>query len=110
MLADAIPLLARLIETGAALVVVRGAARAAAALIRSGGSDVAITRVRLLLSQAVVTALGVMTAATLLKSTQLRTWSAIGAFAAILTLRTAVKRALAWEAARIQPSLARAAR
>lgn len=98
---DAIRLLARAIEFAGALVVLAGMARAMVAVATGRASNVALNRGRLLLATAVVSALGLMTAATLLKTINLRTWSAIGLFAAILALRTGVKWALAAEARRL---------
>ena len=54
------------------------------------------------MADGVVSALGFKTAATLLKTIELQTWTAIGLFAATLTLRTLVKRVLVWEQVRLQ--------
>ena len=82
-------------------VVIRGAA----VVIEFGGSvviAVAVARGRLLDADGVVAALGFKTAATLLKTIELQSWAAIGMFAAILTLRTVVKRVLVWEEVRLR--------
>ena len=66
------------------------------------GSHHAVVRGRLLVADGVVAALGYKTAATLLKTIELQAWSSIGMFAAILTLRTVVKRVLVWEEDRLR--------
>ena len=81
-----------------AVAVVRGLAAMAAGL----ESREAVVRGRLLVADGVVAALGYKTAATLLKSIELQSWAAIGMFAAILTLRTVVKRVLVWEEGRLR--------
>jgi uncharacterized membrane protein len=97
---EAVALLARLIEFLGALVIGAAIVRAAVALGSGRLSNVALNQARLLLASGVVSALGLMTAATLLKTINLRTWSAIGMFAVVLALRTLVKRTLAAEVAR----------
>lgn len=97
---DAIRWSARIIEFIGALVIGLAMARAGAALLAGRMRDSALTRARLLLAEGVVGALGLMTAATLLKTINLRTWSAIGMFAVVLALRTIVKRVLSAEASR----------
>ena len=62
----------------------------------------AILRGRLAVADGVLSALGFETAATLLKTVELRSWTAIGLFAAVLTLRTFVKLALVWEEERLR--------
>ena len=65
------------------------------ALARQHGLE----RCRLLLADGAVFSLGFKTAASLLKTLELNTWHQIGAFAAVLTLRTVLKRAFAAEKA-----------
>ncbi len=60
---------------------------------------------RLLLADGAVFSLGFKTAASLLKTLELNTWHQIGAFVAVLALRTVLKRAFAVE----KTSLARSA-
>ena len=95
----AVGLLARVIEFVGALVIAAAMLRAVIAMA-GGWSDAALNRARLLLANGVVGALGLMTAATLLKTITLASWSAIGMFAVVLALRTLVKRALAAEVER----------
>lgn len=95
---DAIRLGARLIEVVGGLVILSAMARAVWAALAGGLGDEAIGRMRVIMAQGVVGALGLMTAATLLMTVTLRSWDAIGIFAAILALRTLVKRTLAAEA------------
>ena len=101
----AVGLLARVIEFVGALVIAAAMVRALLA-IGSGWSNAALNRARLLLANGVVGALGLMTASTLLKTITLASWSAIGMFAAVLALRTLVKRALAAEVERSRGRLA----
>ena len=54
------------------------------------------------MADGIVAALGLETAATPPKTIELPTWSAIGLFAAILALRTVVKRVLVWEEDRLR--------
>jgi uncharacterized membrane protein len=63
-----------------------------------------LARARLLIAEGAVLALSFKTGATLLKTLDLPTWDRIAAFAAILALRTALKRAFAAE----QVAIARA--
>ena len=65
------------------------------ALIRQHGLELC----RLLLADSAVSSLGFKTAASLLKTLELNTWHQIGAFFAILTLRTILKRAFSAEQA-----------
>ena len=56
-----------------------------------------LDRGRLLLADGAVFSLGFKTAASLLKTLELNTWNQIGAFVAVLALRTVLKRAFAAE-------------
>jgi hypothetical protein len=56
---------------------------------------------RLHAADGVLAGLGLLTAATLLRTIELRTWSQIGLFAIILSLRIGLKRFFAWERSRI---------
>ena len=98
----AIHLAATLIEFGGGLFAVAGCVRGLAALVAARGSHAGIVRARLLVADGIIAALGFKTAATLLKTIELQTWNAIGAFATILTLRTVVKQVLVWEVSRLQ--------
>ncbi len=102
--ARAVAVIGGLIEFGGALIVTVAVARALAALVRNGGID----RARLLVIGGTLGALGYKGAATFLKAIELGSWHAIGTFAAIFTLRTAIKQLFAWERARVLAS-ARAA-
>ena len=74
------------------------------ALLRGGAPEEA----RLLVAEGAVLALGFKTGAALLKTLDLPTWERIAAFAAVLALRTALKRAFAAEAAAIAAARGRA--
>ena len=69
------------------------------ALARQHGLE----RCRLLLADGAVFSLGFKTAASLLKTLELNTWHQIGAFVAVLTLRTVLKRAFIVEKASLMP-------
>ncbi len=77
------------------------AAHCVAGLVELAGScDPAV--VRLLVIQGALWGLSLKTAASLLKTIEIRTWEQIAAFTAILALRTLVKRVMTWEAARLE--------
>lgn len=89
--------LAALIEFGGSLLVVFGYVRGALELVRARGSHHGIVAARLAVADGVVAALGFKTAATLLKTIELRSWNAILIFVAVFAIRTFVKQALAYE-------------
>ena len=91
-----------LIEFGGSVIIAVACLRGLAAMAIGRGTHSAIVGGRLLVADGVIAALGYKTAATLLKTIELQSWSAIGMFAAILTLRTLVKRVLVWEEARLR--------
>ena len=91
-----------LIEFGGSIVVVVGCLRGLLALVKGRGRHAGIVRARLLVADGVIVALGYKTAATLLKTIELQSWSAILMFASILALRTFIKRVLAWEESRLR--------
>ena len=93
---DLIATAAALIEFGGAVIVAWAVLRALAVLATSG-----IDQARLVVIAGSLSALGYKSAATLLKAIELGTWRGIGAFAAIFTLRTAIKQFLTWERARL---------
>ncbi len=95
-----------LIEFGGSVVIVAACLRGMAVIASGRGTHLAIVRGRLVIADGVISALGYKTAATLLKTIELQTWTAIGMFASILTLRTLIKRVLVWEQARLQGSIA----
>ncbi len=83
------------IEAAGSALLVGFVLAACGALARGGGPD----RARLLVAEGAVLALGFKTGAALLKTLDLPNWERIAAFAAILALRTALKRAFAVERA-----------
>jgi hypothetical protein len=92
------------IQLLAALVILIHLAAALVALGRTGS----ISRARLTAADGVIAGLGLITAATLLRTIELRTWNQIALFTVVLTLRTLLKRLFAWERNRIlarQPEL-----
>ena len=92
------------IQLFAAVVIVIHLAGALAAIGRTGS----IARARLTAADGVITGLGLITASTLLRTIELRTWSQIVLFTVVLTLRTLLKRLFSWERNRIlarQPDL-----
>lgn len=86
-----------LIEAAGSLVLFRYVVAALSMLARH--RDVSLSR-RLVIEGA-VSALGLKLAATLLKTIELHTWQQLGAFAAILALRTLIKRLFVWEEGRL---------
>ena len=60
-----------------------------------------LVNARLLVANGVISGLGVMTAATLLRTIGLRTWRQILMFTLILGLRIALKRLFGWEKKRL---------
>lgn len=96
---DAIRGLAVVIEFGGGLLVVLGCLRGLGRLAAGRGRRSAIVAARLAVADGIVAALGFKTAATLLKTIELRSWDAILMFCAVLALRTLVKQALVREEA-----------
>ncbi|GJE51437.1 hypothetical protein GOFOIKOB_4496 [Methylobacterium tardum] len=94
-----INILATLIEFGGALLVVFGCTRGLLHLAVGFGSRESIDAARLIVADGIVAALGFKTAATLLKTIELRSWQAILMFVAVFALRTFVKQALMREEA-----------
>ena len=100
MLADWLgaPLAIAVIEFAGALLIVAYCAAAAVEFVRTrdpGGPG------RLLIIEGALWGLNLKTAGSLLKTIELQTWAQIGAFAAILALRTVIKRVMTWEERRI---------
>ena len=60
-----------------------------------------VMRARLLVAEGVIGGLGVMTAATLLRTIGLRTWHQILMFTLILSLRILLKKLFVWEKQRL---------
>ncbi len=93
MPADGFGLLIALIELAGALVIVGYCLAALVRLVRTRDP----AAVRLLVIEGALWGLSLKTAAALLKTIEIQGWDQIGAFAAILALRTVVKRVMAWE-------------
>ena len=93
---------AALIEFAGAISIVAAAIRGLAAVALARGEAPGIAAARLLLADGILAALGLKTAATLLKTLELRSWRAIAVFTAILALRTVIKQGIAWEARRVR--------
>lgn len=93
MLAGAAHAAAVLIEAAGSLLLVGFVLTACGVLARGGGPE----RARLLVAEGAILALSFKTGATLLKTLDLPNWERIAAFAAILALRTALKRAFTAE-------------
>jgi hypothetical protein len=73
----------------------------AAALCSSLSLGRGVMRARLLVAEGVIGGLGVMTAATLLRTIGLRTWHQILMFTLILFLRILLKKLFVWEKQRL---------
>jgi uncharacterized membrane protein len=84
-----------LIEAAGSVLLVGFVLAACGALLRGGGPE----RARLLVAEGAILALSFKTGATLLKTLDLPSWDRIAAFAAVLALRTALKRTFAAEQA-----------
>ncbi len=87
-----------LVELAGALLIVGHCIAALVELIRSRDP----VRVRLLVIEGALWGLSLKSAASLLKTIEIQGWTQIGAFAAILTLRTVLKRVMTWEEARLR--------
>lgn len=85
------------LQLGAALIITGFVALALVFLILGRG----VLRARLLVAEGVTGGLGVMTAATLLRTIGLRTWHQILMFTLILFLRILLKKLFGWEKRRI---------
>jgi len=72
-----------------------------AAAMVSLGLGRGVLRARLLVAEGVVGSLGMMTAATLLRTIALRTWHQILMFTLVLFLRILLKKLFAWEKRRL---------
>jgi hypothetical protein len=73
-----------------------------AAAMVSLGLGRGVLRARLLVAEGVIGGLGLMTAATLLRTIGLRTWRQILMFALILSLRILLKKLFVWEKGRLR--------
>lgn len=102
MLADDAAFLIAIIELAGALLIVGHCVAALVALARTRNP----ARVRLLVIEGALWGLSLKTAASLLKTIDIHTWTQIAAFAAILSLRTVLRRVMSWEERRLrQPRL-----
>ncbi len=88
-----LPFAIPVIEMISALVISCFTLSALLSLVRGHG----IPRARLLVEDGAILGLSVKLAATLLKTLELHAWRQIALFAAILFIRTLLKRAFAWE-------------
>lgn len=91
-------------QFGGSLAIGVAVLRGLAVIAAGRGAPAAIRRGRLAVADGAVSALGFGTAAALLKTVALGSWDAIGLLAAVLALRTFMKRALLWEEARLRAS------
>ena len=85
------------LQLGAAIVITGFVALALVALTLGRG----VLRARLLVAEGVIGGLGVMTAATLLRTIGLRTWRQILILTFILSLRIFLKKLFVWEKRRL---------
>jgi hypothetical protein len=90
------------LQLASAVVITGFVAAALVSLSLRGG----VIRARLLVAEGVIGGLGVMTAATLLRTIGLRTWHQILMFTLIPFLRILLKRLFAWEKERLFQDLA----
>jgi uncharacterized membrane protein len=97
-----VPSLAILIEFGGGLLIVVACTRGLWRLATGRGSRHSIVEARLFVADGIVAGLGFKTAATLLKTIELRSWDAILMFVAVFALRSFIKYALIREEARLR--------
>ncbi len=93
MLAERTTIAIALIELAGSLLIAGCCVAACVVLIRTANP----TRVRLLVIEGALWGLSLKTVASLLKTIEIQTWDQIGAFAAVLALRTLVRRVMTWE-------------
>jgi hypothetical protein len=86
-----------LLQLGASIVIAAFVATSLVALTFGRG----VLRARFLVAEGVIGGLGVMTAATLLRTIGLHTWREIITFALILSLRIVLKKLFVWEKQRL---------
>ena len=97
MLPDLPNLMIAAIELAGSLLIVGYCIGALIELIRTRNP----VPVRLLVIEGALWGLSLKTSASLLKTIQIQDWNQIGAFAAILALRTVLRRVMAWEEHRL---------
>ena len=85
------------LQLGGAIVITGFVAAALVSLSLGRG----VLRARLLVAEGVIGGLGVMTAATLLRTIGLRTWRQILLFTLVLSLRILLKKLFVWEKRRL---------
>lgn len=83
------------ITAASALLIVLAAAASVVLLLQGRFSDQALDAMRFRFASGIIAALGLLTAATLLKTLTLGSWSALGLFSLVFTLRLLIKRSLA---------------
>ncbi len=81
------------IELAGAMLIAGYCVAAVVTLIRTSNP----VRTRLLVIEGALWGLSLKTAASLLRTIEIHTWSEIAAFAAILSLRTVLKHVMTWE-------------
>ena len=86
------------IQFGAALLISGYAVAAVVTLVRTRD----VNQVRLVMAEGVINGLGVLVIGALLRVITLESWNDIGLFAAILGLRTLLKRLFLWQEARLR--------
>ena len=87
-------LLTMAITAASAVLMAMAALVSMADLVRGRGTNAALDAMRIRLAGGIITALGLLTAGTLLKSLTLDSWSALGLFALVFALRLLIKRSL----------------
>ncbi len=90
---DSFEVLTALIELAGSLIIVGYCFAALVRLLQTHDP----VPVRLLVIEGALWGLSLKTAVSLLKTIEIQNWNQIGAFAAILALRTMVKRVMTWE-------------
>ncbi len=94
-MSDLLPLLNAAITAASALLLLVAGAATLGSLLLSSFDNSALDAMRFRFAESIIAVLGLLGAATLLKTLTLESWSALGLFALVFTLRLLIKRSLA---------------
>mgnify|MGYP002777026711 CR=1 FL=1 len=93
-MSELLALLSAAITAAGALLILLSAVASLHPLVSGRFTDTALDAMRRRFAGGIIGALGLLTGATLLKTLLLESWSALGLFALIFTLRLLIKRSL----------------
>lgn len=91
---DLLGLLTASITAASALLLLLAAAASLGTLLKGGLGNSALDAMRQRLAEGIIAVLALLTAATLLRTLTLESWSALGLFALVFTLRLLIKQSL----------------